>query len=52
MENMPDNVKDNPAEKREALLAAPLAVYNMQEVWSFPLISCFSACWYASLLYL
>lgn len=28
------------------------AVYNMQDVWSFPLISCFPACWYASLLYL
>ena len=26
-------------------------MYNMQEVWSFPLISCFPACWYASLLY-
>lgn len=25
---MPDNVKDNPVEKREALLAAPLAVYK------------------------
>lgn len=40
---MPDNVEDNPVEKREALLAAPLAVYNMQDVWSFLLISCFPA---------
>ena len=31
---------------------ALFAMHNMQEVWSFPLISCFSACWYASLLYL
>ena len=27
-------------------------MHNMQDVWSFPLISCFPACWYASLLYL
>ena len=26
---------------------ALFAMHNMQEVWSFPLISCFSACWYA-----
>ena len=30
----------------------PFAMHNMQDVWSFPLISCFPACWYASLLYL
>lgn len=31
---------------------ALFAMYNMQDVWSFLLISCFPACWYASLLYL
>ena len=31
---------------------ALFAMHNMQDVWSFPLISCFPACWYASLLYL
>ena len=31
---------------------ALFAMHNMQDVWSFLLISCFPACWYASLLYL
>lgn len=31
---------------------ALFAMHNMQDVWSFPLISCFPACWYAGLLYL
>lgn len=31
---------------------ALFAMHNMQDVWSFPLISRFPACWYAGLLYL